>query len=147
MHAVVTGDAVGHWTADRLGTAYWEAHSRAIGLERDGEIVAGCIFENWNGRSIMVHMAVRGRLTRAFIKAIFDYAYRVCGVSKVICPVDETNVRSQKLLQHMGFAEEARLRDCSLQGDIVLFTLRKADCRFLGDWSSGEISAKSAPGS
>ncbi len=144
---IVSGDVVGRWTADRLGSAFWEGQHRAIGLEKDGVIVAGTIFEDWNGRSIMAHMVVEGRLTRDFISAIFSYAYGVCGVSTVVCPVDETNGRSIRLLEHMGFAEEARLRDCSPQGDIVLFTLRKADCRFLGDWTVGEKVASASSGS
>ena len=113
---------------------YFAERSNAIGLVKDDGIVAGVIFENWNGRSIMAHMVAEGRLNRDFIRAIFDYSYRVCGVAKTICPVAETNERSVALVKHMGFTEEARLRDCSPQGDIVLFTLTKADCRFLGDY-------------
>lgn len=113
---------------------------------RDDQIVAGVIYENWNRRSIMAHMVVEGRLNRDFIWAIFDYAYRICGVDKVICPVVAANTRSAALVKHMGFAEEARLRDCSPQGDIVLFTLKKADCRFLGRVSHRQESAYPAAG-
>jgi len=33
----------------------------------------------------------------------------------------------------MGFAEEARLKDADPHGDIILLTMRKKDCRFLGE--------------
>ena len=143
-YLIQSGPEIGHWTAARLDSAFWEDRHRAIGLVRAGQIVAGVIYENWNKASIMAHMVVEGRLNKAFISAIFDYAYRVCGVEKVICPVVETNTKSMGLLRHMGFAEEARLRDCSPQGDIVLFTLRRQDCRFLGDWSIGQKSTTSS---
>jgi RimJ/RimL family protein N-acetyltransferase len=110
---------------------FFVERATALGLQRDGQIVAGVIYENWNGRSIMAHMAVTHRLTPAFVAAIFDYAFNVCRVEKVICPVEQGNAKSAKLVRHMGFVEEARLKDCHQNGDIVLFTMRKADCRFL----------------
>jgi len=32
----------------------------------------------------------------------------------------------------MGFVEEARLKDASLDGDIIFLTLARENCRFLG---------------
>jgi hypothetical protein len=32
----------------------------------------------------------------------------------------------------MGFAEEARIKDGSPDGDIIFMTLARKDCRFLG---------------
>ncbi len=144
---VVSGDAVGHWTADRLQSVFWEGQHRAIGLERDGLIVAGTIYENWNTKSIMCHMVVEGRLTRDFISAIFSYAYRVCGVSKVICPVASSNTRSRRLLEHMGFSQEAELKDCHPEGDVILYTLSKSACRFLGSYGHRQEGPLAAPGS
>ncbi|KPL28563.1 MAG: hypothetical protein AMJ72_02760 [Acidithiobacillales bacterium SM1_46] len=122
---------MGHWTADRLETGFYAERSTALGLVKDGKIVAGVIYENWNRSSIMAHMVVEGRLTRKFLSAIFDYAYRTCGVNKVICPVYSDNHKSRKLVEKMGFVEEARLSDCQPNGDIVLYTLKRVDCRFL----------------
>ncbi len=93
--------------------------------------MASVIYDNYNGASIMAHIVVEGRLTRAFLWAIFDYPYRVCSVEKIICPVEATNLRSRKLAENMDFAIEARLTDCHPNGDLLLYTLRKADCRFL----------------
>jgi hypothetical protein len=33
----------------------------------------------------------------------------------------------------MGFSEEARIKDCHPDGDIILYTLKREDCRFLGE--------------
>lgn len=138
---------IGHWAAERLGMGFHEQRSRALGLVKDGKIIAGVIYENWNRRSIMVHMVAEGRLNRAFISAIFHYAYRVCAVEKVLCPVTSSNTQSRRLVQHMGFCEEARLQDCHPDGDIVLYTLKRDDCRFLEGWNSGEIGTASTASS
>ncbi len=143
---ICSGPEIGHWTAARLGTVYTDQCASALGLVRNGEIVAGVIYENWNGKSLMAHMVVEGALTPAFIASIFDYAYRICGVAKVICPVAVTNKRSARLVEHMGFTAEATLTDCHPDGDLVLYTLRATDCRFLeGRYDvHGQVPATSA---
>lgn len=130
---LVLGAAVGRWTAERVEGQYFEDGSQAIGLERDGKIIAGVIYEHWNGRTIVCHMAVEGRLTRQFIWTIFDYAYNQIKAEKVILPVASANKKSVKLVLNMGFREEARLADAHPTGDLVFYTLKRSDCRFL--WS------------
>lgn len=130
---IVSGAHVGFWVAQRIGGVFTPANSVAIGLEKDGTLIAGIMYEHWNGRSIVAHIAIEGRMTPAFVGAIFDYAYNVCGAEKAIVPVGSHNVKSQKLVEHMGFSEEGRLKDAQPDGDIILYTLKKSDCRFLGE--------------
>jgi RimJ/RimL family protein N-acetyltransferase len=129
---IESGPHIGRWVAGKIKGVYHEGDA-AIGLVKDGKIIAGVLYENWNGRSIMAHMGIEGRLTPAFIGAVFDYAYNVCNVDKVILPIGSMNAKSIKLVENMGFAEEGRIADASPEGDIVIYTLKKADCRFLGD--------------
>ena len=129
---IVSGPPIGRWVAGKINGVYHEGDT-AIGLVKDDKIIAGVLYENWNGRSIIAHMGVEGRLTSAYIGAVFDYAYNVCNVEKVILPVGSTNAKSIKLVENMGFAEEGKIADASPEGDIVIYTLKKADCRFLGD--------------
>jgi len=126
------GPAVGHWTAPKVGGQYFEANSQAIGLKKDGRIIAGVIYEHWNGKSVVCHMAIEGRLNRKFLWIIFDYAYNVCGVEKVLLPIASSNVKCIKLVLNMGFREEARLTNAHPTGDLVFFTMKRTDCRFLG---------------
>jgi RimJ/RimL family protein N-acetyltransferase len=130
---IESGPQIGRWVADKLEMGFFEGRASAIGLRRDGRIIAGVIYENWNGASLMAHIVVEGPLTGDFIFAIFDYPFQVCGVKAVVSPIVETNTKSIHLAVNMGFTEECRLKDCHPDGDIVLYTLRKADCRFLGE--------------
>lgn len=128
---LITGPMAGTWVAAQINGSYIPGASQAIGLERDGSMVAGVLYEHWNGRSIVAHIAVSGRMNPAFLAAIFDYPFNVCGVQKVICPIPSDNARSIKLASNMGFREEARISDAAPTGDIILYTITKADCRFL----------------
>jgi RimJ/RimL family protein N-acetyltransferase len=131
---VITSDhSAGHWVARRIFGGYFEERSRSLGLKRDGKYVAGVIYENFNHRSFTCHIAITGRMTTAFLYAIFDYPFNICEVEKIIVPVVSENTESLKLVKNMGFTEEARIKDAHPLGDIVLLTMRKEDCRFLGE--------------
>jgi RimJ/RimL family protein N-acetyltransferase len=132
-HLIVSNESVGHWVAEKLGSGYFAACSNAIGLMKDNKLIAGVIYENWNRRSIMCHIAIEGRLTRLYVGAIFNYAFNVCNVEKIIVPVESHNLKSIKLIENMGFTEEGRIKDSQPNGDIILYTMAKGDCRFLGD--------------
>jgi RimJ/RimL family protein N-acetyltransferase len=90
------------------------------------------IYENWNRASIFCHIAIEARLTKAYLKAIFDYPFNVCNVKKIIVPVVSNHVKSIKLVTNMGFTEEARIVDGSQDGDIIFLTMTRENCRFLG---------------
>ena len=130
---IVSGPEVGYWTASKMNGSFSSENSTAIGLERNGELVAGIMYENWNGRSIMAHIAITGQINRSYIGAIFRYAYVTCGVEKAIVPVSSANAKSMKFVEKLGFTEEARIADAAPDGDIIVYTLKKADCRYLGE--------------
>jgi hypothetical protein len=130
---ITSGPEVGRWVAAQIkGCSYHPDTAVTLGLWRDDGFAAGVLYEQWNGRSIVAHIAVTGRMTPAFVAAIFDYPFNVAKVEKIICPVYSDNPRSAALASHMGFRCEAKITDAAPDGgDIQLFTLAKKDCRFL----------------
>ena len=130
---LITNHSAGHWTAEQTKGKYFEANSQSIGLKQNGEFVAGVIYENWNRRTITCHIAISGRLTPRYLAVIFDYPFNMCKVKKIIVPVDATNSKSVTLVEKMGFTEEARIKDGMADGDMILFTLAKEDCKYLGE--------------
>lgn len=130
---VVSNDYVGYWVAKKLDRGYFAERSTAIGLERDGKIVAGVIYENYCFSSVFCHIAVDGRLNSRFLHSIFDYPFNVCGVSKIIVAIAEDNHKSQKLVENMGFEVEAVIEDALPSGKMYFYTMSKKDCRFLSD--------------
>ena len=132
MSFEITSDhAAGHWTAIKVDGGYFQERSRSIGLKKDGEFIAGVIYENWHGRSITCHIAVTGRMTPAYLFAIFDYPFNVCKVGKIIVPVSSANLTSIRFVEKMGFHEEARIKDSMADGDMVILTMPKERCKYL----------------
>ena len=130
---ITSGAHVGHWVAKRIRGGYCAERSNALGLERNGELVAGVIYENWNHKSIWCHIAIDGRLTPWYLAAIFDYPFNICQVEKIIVPVGSDNEESVRLVEKMGFTEEGRIKDARPEGDLILFTLSRDACRFIGE--------------
>jgi RimJ/RimL family protein N-acetyltransferase len=114
---------------------------RAIGLRKNGELVAGAVFEGFNGRNLWAHIAaVPGArwLNRDFLRACFAYAFGVCGVSRVSGYVDESNRAARRFDEHLGFREEARLRGAGADGgDVIVYVMWRQDCRFLEGLADG----------
>ena len=130
---ICTDHEIGYWVAKRVNGGYFKERSQSIGLKKDGKIVAGVIYQDYNNRSIVCHIAIDGRMTKDFLWVIFDYPFKVCEVEKIIVPVASENKKSNKIVTNMGFTEEARIKDCHPDGDIILYTLKREDCRFLGE--------------
>ena len=58
--------------------------AQAIGLQKDGELIAGAVYEGFNGHNVWVHLAgTPGRrwMTRQFLYAGFAYPFIQLAVS------------------------------------------------------------------
>jgi len=128
---IVSNPYVGLWVAKRIKGQYNEESSQALGLKSGDKLVAGVIYEDFNKASVVCHIACE-RLTKSYLHAIFDYPFNVMGVNKIICPVASDNSASKRLVEKMGFSVEAVLKDCHVNGDILLYTMKKSDCKYLG---------------
>lgn len=130
-YMISTDAAVGEWVASKMKGSFHADSSVCIGLLRGDAPVAGVIYENWNGASLVCHVAAT-RLTPRYLAAIFHYPFCVCGAVKIIAPVAETNTACRALVEHMGFTEEGRLGDAAQDGSaMLLYTLHRDACRYL----------------
>ena len=126
---VASKERVAPWVAKKLFARF--NADEAIGLERHGEMVAGVVYENWNGRSFVCHIVVQGLLTPAYLAAIFHYPFVHCGADKIIAPVAESNEESIRFVKKLGFRLEAQLLDAHPDGSLLLFTMTPEQCRFI----------------
>ena len=124
---------VGPWVAKKTFGTFAPDTSEAIGLKRRGELVAGVIYEAWNGASMVVHVAVQGLMTRSYLAAIYHYPFVHVGVNKLIAPVGEGNKESIRFVSKMGFRLEGRIPDAHPDGALLLYTMSREQCRYLGD--------------
>lgn len=104
----------------------------ALGLERDGELIAGVIYEGFNGHNVWMHCAIPGRLTREFLNACFRYPFVQLGCKRVSGYVEASNIKARIFDEHLGFKPEARLRGAASDGgDVILYAMTREGCRYV----------------
>lgn len=108
---------------------------RAIGLRRGGDLVAGVVYEGFNGRNVWMHVAAKpgaNWLVRMYLRACFHYPFVTCGVDRVSGYVNESNQAARRFDEHLGFREEGRLRGAAPDGgDVILYVMWKRECRYV----------------
>lgn len=106
---------------------------QGIGLERDGELVGGVMYERFNGQGVWMHCAGIGRwITKDLLRASFAYPFVQLGVSFIWGWVDASNEKARRLNEHLGFTPHAVLdRAAKDGGDVILYRMTREECRFL----------------
>lgn len=137
MRRVVTGheDLFGPWMMQGLsGGGWFKGRGSIIGLWDDkvGPI-ASCLFEGNNEASIMLHIFAVGKtwMIRDYLWYVFYYPFVELELQKIIAPVEETNIVCRKFIEHIGFILEATLKNAAPNGDLLIYTMAKSQCRFL----------------
>jgi RimJ/RimL family protein N-acetyltransferase len=126
---------VGEWVCARVGGSFDSSSATAIGLERDEQLIAGVMFDHFNGRSVAMHVAGEGGhwMTRDFARACFGYAFSQLGVKKVLGFVDSENQAAQRYDEHLGFRLEAVITDAGKRGNLLIYSMTPDQCRWLGE--------------
>lgn len=126
-------DRVGTFVAQEVKqTASWGGFN-AIGVERDGELIAGIVVNNFNGANATVHIALTKTLPRDFLHVCFEYLFVQCNLKRVTGLVPSSNQKALKFDKHIGFTEEFVMKDGHPDGDMHVLVMFKDDCRWLGD--------------
>jgi len=122
-------DSHGAFVAGR-GVALLDVHEK----NKTVDIIAGVWFEGFNGANINMHVAaIPGKrwMTREYLWYVFHYAFEQCGARRITGLVEETNYAARKFDEHIGFKLETKLKDACPQGDLLVYVMRKEDCRWL----------------
>ena len=136
---------VGIWMGDH-GGGHWREGGTCIGLEREGQLVAGVMYDYYNGASIFAHIAIAGPITREWLRRICHYPSIQLGCQVVIGLVASDNQAAQQFDAHFGFKKRLDIAGADPAGSLLIYTLDKADCRFLGRSHHGETESTTRPG-
>lgn len=119
----------------RLAAEEFSKDARAIGLENDGELIAGVVFESKSGPNILMHVASNGGrhwMTPAYMAACFRYAFVQEGCNRITGLVRADNVDAQRFDEHLGFKREGQLRAACTDGtDLIVYGMLKSECRYI----------------
>lgn len=104
----------------------------AIGIERDGEIVAGCVYNEFRGHSMHVSIASSTPrwATRTTLHALFAYPFRQAGVKRLTAYTGKTMTDVRQFLERLGFVEEGCVRQGFADDDCVIYGMLRDECRW-----------------
>lgn len=131
----VNAEGAGDWVMQRVGGVFNEKTDHCVSRhDHDGAVLGGVVFTGYLYGSIILHMAGNEThwASRDFLWMIYNYAFEQLGVRKCVGLVAASNSRALSIDIRMGFRVEARLADMLADGeDLLILTLKKADCRWL----------------
>lgn len=108
---------------------------QAIGLVKDGRVIAGTVYEGFNGQSVWVHLAAEPGakwLTRFYLRACFAYPFIQLGVKQLRGYVEASNVQACRFDEHIGYRLDTVLKGAASDGgDVRIYLMRREDCRYI----------------
>lgn len=121
--------------AEHLSDCELPADSVTLGVESNGELIAGVAFENYTKTNISIHVAaLEGRhwLSKDFLFRVFAYPFLQLGCNRVTGLVRVDNIKAQRLDEHLGFVQEGIIRRGATDGtDYIMYGMLKDECRWL----------------
>lgn len=137
---------IGAWVAARTGqTAVW-GDFYAMGVMEGSTVIAGVVFNNFNGANCLVHIAIgkRSRLILDLFRAVCDYAFNMCKLKRItgMVPTDEPDVIAFD--KHLGFREEFVMKDAAASSDMMVLVLTPADAARWLETTDGKKDVQSA---
>ena len=126
---------VAAWIAERVPYTQNLEPCRCIGFrKRGGEILYGGAFNEFRGRDVQYHAACDDPsvLTRSRIKVLFRYPFEQIGVERISCVIADSNARSRKVVEGLGWKQEGIIRRFYADSeDGILYGILKSECRWI----------------
>jgi RimJ/RimL family protein N-acetyltransferase len=120
---------------NRINRQSPDCNSVGIGWEKNGEIIAALRYDSYNGTSMMMHVAAKGKrwMTKEYLFKAFHYPFVQLGLKKLLAPTEEGNLTARRFIEHIGFVLEHKIENACPSGAIYLYSMTPEQCRFLGD--------------
>lgn len=136
------GDYINTWIAEQGGGQAWRGSFEAIGLAKEGELVGGLVFYDFNNTNCHVNIAVTDAFTlRKLLRLGFGYVFGQLGAHRLTFVINSDNLASIRLVLGLGAVHEATLREAGREKvDLHIYALFRESCLM---WSRfrGKIGA------
>lgn len=126
---------VGPFVCGLNKTTYIPGSCTGIGVIKDGELIGGALYCQYNGHSVWAHIGGVGRwVTRELLFFLFDYPFRQLGVNQILGQVDGCNAKAIRFDEHLGFERVAEIPQAGKDGsDLLIYSMKKNACRWLNE--------------
>lgn len=127
---IATDERVAAFISRELGTALCPPFT-VMGIERDGKIIAGVLFNQFEGPNVHVSAAGKG-WSRGFIRAVGRYVFEQLGCLRMTVTTEQPAV--VRYAKRLGGKVEGRMRDYHGKGrDAVIIGILR------DDWKLGKL--------
>jgi RimJ/RimL family protein N-acetyltransferase len=129
---IVRGDeSLRAWMLERLPAVSDYGAGEYLGvIGEDARILAGLAYYNYTGHSIEMSIAAESPrwCRKGIVRALLAYPFRQLGCARVTAVVHESNEKSAKLNDGLGFVREGFLRSAAKDGGgLIIYGLTKQD--------------------
>lgn len=123
----------GERIARLAGAIFNPAAHQVIAREKDGELVGGVVLTDYTRASINAHMAGFDKHwgSRDLLWCVFHYCFEQLKVNKIFGQVPASNEHALNVNLKIGFQEEVRVKDVFVDGDLIVVSMRRDQCRWL----------------
>lgn len=129
-------ERVARWVADRVDGFVLREGSPALGVLKDDRLVAGVVFDDYNGIHASVSIAAEPGVlwaTRRTLFGLFHYPFVTLDCIALSCVIPSTNLPSLRLCAGLGFHGEAIIRYAAHDGSsLVVMKMLREQCRWIG---------------
>jgi RimJ/RimL family protein N-acetyltransferase len=126
--------AVTEWVRRRVPWVDGFGGARAIGVAREGRLIAGVVFDNYRRTNVEVTIASDDPAwcRKGVLAGLFAYPYETLRVRRITALIPAGNERSIKLCKGLGFTAEGVHRALFPDGsDGISLGLLRENCRWL----------------
>ena len=106
----------------------------AIGVEDGGELVAGCVYNDYYPL-VSMHVSIASSTpkwcNRRILKAFFDYPFNQMKVKRLTAYTGSRMVSVRKFLERLGFRQEGIVRQGFADDDAVIYGMLKHECPWI----------------
>lgn len=134
MRSIITNDPrIAYFVAYGIGCSPSKGYNASIGIEQDGELIAGVVYTDFNGKNITaaIHGVGTTWLNREFLWLMFWYPFEQAGVERITATIETFNEKSHNLVRRLGFTHEATLQKAGRFGDLHVYRMFREDCKWL----------------
>ena len=120
--------------AARAGMVFNPAVDRCIARTgADGALLGGVIYNGYTGAAMNIHIAAFSSvwINIDMLWVCFHYPFVQLNLSKLVGQVPSSNSIALEFDLKIGFKEEARVKDVFPDGDLVIVSMRREDCKWL----------------
>jgi len=124
-----------HWIEKHIECIPMADTKGIVALDR-GTIVGAVVLDTWSHNSVQVHLGATNPMVwrRGLHVEGMRYVFETCDRGIILGLTPASNRIAIRFNKHIGFKPVYRIRDGFRKGeDLILFEMRKEDCRYLND--------------